>query len=166
MKAVLGHVMHRLMHEACCGCSLVSEKHRHSSKLGHLFSLCYMMHKRACQALPTSAVVHADMQADLQVASYICTLVCLKVETLEQCIAMAASAGGGLVSNADLFVKCIKQRILAELRQWLHSRACGEDTPLPDSCPVLHAEACFDAGSPLAAKLGLLKVRKSWLLGH
>ena len=103
----------------------------------------------------------------LQVASYVCTLVCLRVETLEQCVAMAAPAfREGMVPFADAQAKAMTCCILAALRQWLYVQALGGDAPLPDSCPALHAEACFDACCPLAARMGLQRVRKPLLPGH
>ena len=60
---------------------------------------------------------------------------------------------------AEQNARGVKHGILAALRQYLYLRALGQDAPLPDSCPALHAEACFDAGCPIATRVGLLKVR-------
>ena len=93
---------------------------------------------------------------DVQVACYMCTLTCLRVATLEQCLLAAAQAlGKGCL---PISVLGIKRHLLGMLRDYLYARAVGRDAPLPDSCPVLVAEACFDAGCPLAAGVGLKTV--------
>ena len=94
----------------------------------------------------------------LQVASYSCTLVCQRVGTLGQCISTAELALSQHVASYKGNGQAVKRGMLTALRQWLYVRAMGVDAPLPDSCPVLHAEACFDVGCPLAARVGLLAV--------
>ena len=105
--------------------------------------------------------------ACLQVIRYICTLICHRVETLEHCLAMIEPAFRGVkMPSAEENARSVKHGILAALRQWLYLRALGRDAPLPDSCPALDAEACFDAGCPIATRVGLLKVRIPHLHGH
>ena len=89
-----------------------------------------------------------------------CTLVCLGVVTLEQCLLAAAPAlsKGIFAKMGDMNASGIKHAILAALREWLYARAVGLDAPLLGSCPALRAEACFDAGCPLAASVGLKTV--------
>ena len=96
----------------------------------------------------------------MQVTCYMCTLVCLGVVTLEQCLLAAAPAlsKGIFAKMGDINASGIKHAILAALRDWLYARAVGQDAPLLGSCPALHAEACFDAGCPLAASVGLKMV--------
>ena len=56
---------------------------------------------------------------------------------------------------AKVNARSSKHMLLMMLRQWLYARAVGQDAPLPDTCPALQAEACFDAGCPIAARVGL-----------
>ena len=96
----------------------------------------------------------------LQVASYTCTLVCLGVETLEQCVLMAEPAlhKGTPALMGKVNARGTKHMLLGMLREWLYARAVGQDAPVLASCPALDAEACFDASCPLAARVGLKKV--------
>ena len=110
--------------------------------------------------MPFAGFRHATDLASwkcVQVANYTITLVCLRVQTLEQCVAMIEPAlSKGMPSYvAKLNVRSIKHTLLAMLRQWLYARAVRSDVPLPDTCPALDAEACFDAGCPIAARVGL-----------
>ena len=56
---------------------------------------------------------------------------------------------------AKVNARSSKHMLLMMLRQWLYARAVGQDAPLPESCPALDAEACFDAGCPIASRVGL-----------
>ena len=59
---------------------------------------------------------------------------------------------------ADINATGLKHAILAALREWLYARTVGRNAPLSDSCPALHAEACFHTSCPLATSVGLKKV--------
>lgn len=56
---------------------------------------------------------------------------------------------------AKLNARSMKLMLLLMLREWLYARAVGQDAPLPDSCPALDVEACFNADCPIAARVGL-----------
>ena len=81
---------------------------------------------------------------------YLLTLVLLKVQTLQECLAMADTSG--LQRPQDL-----QNALLWGLRQYLRAVAAGEPDFSTATCPALHPEACFDEATGLGYGL-MIKV--------
>ena len=87
------------------------------------------------------------------------TLVCLRVQTLQQCLARISASG---LRDADELVHLT----LWKLRQYLRAVAAGVPGFQRDSCPALDADACFDTDDLHAQAFGLKKtVRLSHIFG-
>ena len=79
------------------------------------------------------------------------TLVCLRVQTLQQCLAAISASG---VTNASTLV----HMTLWKLRQYLTDVAAGKLGSMlaADSCLALDPQACFDAECLPAQSFGLM----------
>ena len=81
----------------------------------------------------------------------LCTIVCLGVVTLEECMRMM----GSLPQHAHI-IHSLQMVVLRKLRLHLADIAAGEAS-LHTTCPRLDAQICFEAMSVVAWKAGLCK---------
>ena len=126
--------------------------------------LCQCWHARHCMQSQSALAEQATSPSgsmSMQACELFCTLIFLKVETLEQCLAMAEPALRSTMTKCDTVnsSKRLMYYTLWKVRQWLCVRASGGPVPVVAVCPDFDAEACLQDAAPLAAWLGLKQVR-------
>ena len=87
----------------------------------------------------------------VQTGLALCTIVCLGVVSMEECMRMV----GSLAEPAQVVCR-LQMVVLRKLRLHLTDIAIGEVSLLTD-CPRLDARMCFEAMSVVAWKAGLCK---------
>ena len=86
-------------------------------------------------------------------ANYACTLVFLRVVSLQESLDMLRTVRFSEPKCAE----DLHKMIMWKLRQMLAAKASGQDVTLLPHSPVVHADACFDEDCTSAVPYGLRK---------
>ena len=104
-------------------------------------------------SLPQPSRVPAMRGPCLQVANHACTLVFLRVVSLQESLDMLRTVRFSQPDTAEE----LHLMIMWKLRQMVAAKASGQDVALLKHGPCAHADACFDEDCAAAVPYGLRK---------